>query len=81
MVSTVRSYSDIVLNTVQKSMNDSRTHSKVTMEFGLQAGGETGVPFVTKRTAQANVKVTTEWDLSRGNQGTPEGKPLSPSGN
>ena len=35
------------------------------MEFGLQAGGETGIPFVTKDTAQANVKVLIEWDLSK----------------
>jgi hypothetical protein len=38
------------------------------MEFGLQAGGETGVPFVTKGTAQANVKVTIEWDFSKDKQ-------------
>ncbi len=68
MVSTVRGYSRIVLNTVQKSMTDLRSPSKVTMEFGLQAGGETGVPFVTKGTAQANVKVTIEWDFSKDKQ-------------
>jgi hypothetical protein len=39
MVSTVKGYSKIVLDTVQKSMADLRTPSKVTMEFGLQAGG------------------------------------------
>ncbi len=68
MVSTVREYSKIVLDTVQKSMTDLRSPSKVTMEFGLQAGGETGVPFVTKGTTQANVKVTIEWDLSQEKQ-------------
>ena len=73
MVSTVRGYSRIVLNTVQKSMNDLRSPSKVTMEFGLQAGGETGVPFVTKGTAQANVKVTIEWDFSKDKQQNPSG--------
>ncbi|MEQ8537320.1 MAG: CU044_2847 family protein [Coleofasciculus sp. D1-CHI-01] len=35
------------------------------MEFGLQTGGETGIPFVTKGSAQANVKITIEWDLSQ----------------
>ncbi len=68
MVSTVRGYSKIVLDTVHKSMADLRSPSKVTMEFGLQAGGETGIPFVTKGTAQANVKVTIEWDLSKDKQ-------------
>ncbi len=68
MVSTVRGYSKIVLDTVRKSMTDLHTPSKVTMEFGLQAGGESGIPFVTKGTAQANVKVTIEWDLSKDKQ-------------
>lgn len=65
MISTVRNYSGLILNSVKQGMSDS-TPSKVTMEFGLQAGGETGVPFVTKGSAQANVKVTIEWDLSQG---------------
>jgi hypothetical protein len=73
MVSTVRGYSKIVLDTVQKSMTDLRTPSKVTMEFGLQAGGESGIPFVTKGTAQANVKVTLEWNLSQEKQQNPPG--------
>ncbi|HEY9675848.1 MAG TPA: CU044_2847 family protein [Waterburya sp.] len=68
MVTTVKGYSKIILDTVQKSMADLRSPSKVTMEFGLQAGGETGVPFVTKGTAQANVKVTIEWDFSKDKQ-------------
>jgi len=63
MVSTVRGYSQLVLNTVQQSMSDLHTPSKVTLEFGLQAGGETGIPFITKGTAQANVKVTIDWEL------------------
>ncbi len=73
MVSTVRGYSKIVLDTVQKSMTDLRTPSKVTMEFGLQAGGESGIPFVTKGSAQANVKVTIEWNLSQEKQQNPPG--------
>jgi hypothetical protein len=71
MTSTVRGYSKIVLETVQKSMSDLRSPNKVTMEFGLQAGGETGIPFVTKGTAQANVKVTIEWDFGKDKQQSP----------
>ena len=63
MISTVRGYSRMVLNSVKEGVNDIQPPSKMTLEFGLQAGGETGVPFVTKGTAQANVKVTIEWDL------------------
>lgn len=62
--STVRGYAQIVLNTVQQGMTDLRAPQKVTLEFGIQAGGETGVPFITKGTAQANVKVMIEWNLS-----------------
>lgn len=65
MASTVRGYSKMVLDSVKEGVTDSLTPSKVKLEFGLQAGGETGVPFVTKGTEQANVKVTIEWDLSK----------------
>ena len=65
MISTVRGYSQMVISSVKDGLNDVLTPTKVTMEFGLQAGGETGIPFVTKGTAQANVKVTIEWDLSK----------------
>lgn len=62
-VSTIQGYSQIVLDAVKQGMSDA-TPSKVTLEFGLQAGGETGIPFVTKGSAQANVKVTIEWELN-----------------
>jgi hypothetical protein len=68
MTSTVRGYATTVLDTVQQGMVDLRSPSKVILEFGLQAGGETGVPFVTKGTAQANVRVSIEWDLSQSKQ-------------
>ena len=53
MVSTVRGYSQTVLNTVQAGMTDLLTPDKVTLEFGLQIGGEMGVAFVAKGSAQA----------------------------
>ena len=65
MASTVRGYSKLVLDTIQNNMADLEKPTKVTLEFGIQAGGETGVPFVTKGTAQANVKVTVEWDFTK----------------
>ncbi|MCP2728793.1 CU044_2847 family protein [Limnofasciculus baicalensis] len=65
MVSTVRGYSKMVLDSVKQGLTDSLAPSKVTLEFGIQAGGETGIPFVTKGAAQANLKVTIEWDLSK----------------
>ncbi len=32
------------------------------IEFGISAGGEAGVPFVTKGTVGANFKVTIKWN-------------------
>ena len=32
-----------------------------TLEFGIEMGGEAGVPFVAKGTATAHVTVTLEW--------------------
>ncbi len=63
MMSTVGGYSQIVLDAVKQGMSDSAP-SKVTLEFGVQVGGETGIPFVTTGSAQANVKVTVEWALN-----------------
>jgi hypothetical protein len=34
---------------------------KVSVEFGLTLGGETGVPFLTKATGEANFKITIDW--------------------
>ena len=34
--------------------------SKVTLEFGLEIGGEAGIPYVTKGSAKSNLKVTVE---------------------
>ncbi|MEL6136325.1 MAG: CU044_2847 family protein [Cyanobacteria bacterium J06626_23] len=33
---------------------------KVTLQFGIQIGGEAGVPYVTKGTAQSNLTITVE---------------------
>jgi hypothetical protein len=33
---------------------------KVTLEFGIELGGEAGIPYVTKGTAKSNLKVTVE---------------------
>ena len=33
----------------------------LSMEFGLEVGGEAGIPFVTKGTATANFTVSVEW--------------------
>jgi hypothetical protein len=69
MSSTILGYSSMVLNVVKEGMGDQLAPDSVTLEFGLQLGGEAGVPFVTKGTAQANIKVTIEWDLKKTSRG------------
>jgi hypothetical protein len=34
--------------------------NKVTLEFGVEMGGETGVPYITKGTAKTNLKIQVE---------------------
>ena len=62
MVNTIQGYSRLLLDAVEKGVEDFAP-DKVTLEFGVQFGGEAGVPFVAKGTAQANAKVSAEWVL------------------
>jgi hypothetical protein len=56
--STIRAYTTYTLNAFkQVKIADV---NKVTLEFGIQIGGETGIPYVTKGTAQSNLKITVE---------------------
>ncbi|EGJ35136.1 MULTISPECIES: CU044_2847 family protein [Moorena] len=34
--------------------------NKVTLEFGIEIGGEAGIPYITKGTAKSNIKITAE---------------------
>mgnify|MGYP001791544211 FL=1 len=36
---------------------------KVTLEFGVEVGGEAGIPYVTKGTAKSNLKIQVECSL------------------
>jgi Trypsin-co-occurring domain 1 len=65
MASTLHGYAEMVLNAVQQSMKDHLAPDSVKLELGLQLGGEAGVPFVTKGTTQANVRITIEWRLNK----------------
>jgi Trypsin-co-occurring domain 1 len=58
---TIHGYTSLVLDAVRPNANEKLKVSKVTLEFGIQLGGESGVPFIAKGTAQGNVKVTIDW--------------------
>jgi hypothetical protein len=56
--STVRTYTSYTMNAF-KNMATANVET-VTLEFGLKVGGEAGVPYVTKGTAESNLKITVQ---------------------
>lgn len=55
---TIRAYTTHTLNAFQHVAV--ANIDKVTLEFGVEIGGEAGVPYVTKGTAKSNMKITVE---------------------
>ncbi|HLP90766.1 MAG TPA: CU044_2847 family protein [Nostocaceae cyanobacterium] len=55
---TVRSYTIYTLNAFKQI--PIANVDKVTLEFGIEMGGEAGVPYVTRGTAKSNMKITVE---------------------
>ncbi|HIK43691.1 MAG TPA: hypothetical protein IGR64_02270 [Leptolyngbyaceae cyanobacterium M65_K2018_010] len=55
---TIRTYTSYTMNAF-KDMATANVE-KVVLEFGLKVGGEAGVPYVTKGTAESNLKITVE---------------------
>lgn len=58
MQSTIRTYTAYTLNAF-KDMATANV-DKVTLEFGITVAGESGVPYVTKGSAECNLKITVE---------------------
>lgn len=55
---TIRAYTIYSLNASKKVAI--ANVDKVTLKFGIEVGGEAGVPYVTKGTAKSNLKITVE---------------------
>lgn len=55
---TIRAYTLYTLSAFKKVAI--ANVDKVTLEFGIELGGEAGVPYVTKGTAKSNLKITVE---------------------
>lgn len=55
---TIRIYTDHTLNAFRNLAG--ANVDKVTLEFGIKVGGEAGIPYVTKGTAESNIKITVE---------------------
>ncbi len=59
---TIRAYTVYSLNAFKKI--PVANIDKVTLEFGIKVGGEAGIPYVTKGTAESNLKITVECSFS-----------------
>ncbi len=55
---TIRAYTNYTLSAFKKVA--SANVDKVTLEFGIKISGEAGVSYVTKGTAESNLKITVE---------------------
>lgn len=55
---TIRAYTNHTMNAFRDMA--CANVERVTLEFGLKVGGEAGVPYVTKGTAESNLKITVE---------------------
>ena len=58
MQGTIRAYTHYTLNAFRSMV--SANVNKVTLEFGIKIGGEAGIPYVTKSTAESNLKIIVE---------------------
>ena len=58
MQNTMKAYTVYTLNAFKQVAG--ANIDKVTLEFGVKVAGEAGIPYVTKGTADANIKVTVE---------------------
>ena len=60
--STIKAYTSYTLNAFKQVAI--ANVDKVTLEFGIKIAGEAGVPYVTKGTAESNLKITVECSFS-----------------
>lgn len=64
--STIYTYTSLTLNAFKKVAI--ANVDKVTLEFGIEVGGEAGIPYVTKGTAKSNLKITVECSFADKNE-------------
>lgn len=62
---TIKAYTNYALNAFKQVAT--ANVDKVTLEFGIQISGEAGIPYVTKGTAQSNLKITVECSFPKEN--------------
>jgi hypothetical protein len=55
---TIRDYTTYTLQAFEQVAT--ANINKITLEFGVKIGGEAGIPYITKGTAESNLKITVE---------------------
>lgn len=55
---TIKAFAEYSLNSFKQISN--ADVDKVTLEFGINIGGEAGIPYVTKGSVGSNLKITVE---------------------
>jgi len=63
METTIKTYTQRTLNAFRDLA--SAEVDKVQLEFGISLGGEAGIPYVTKGTAECSLKITVECKFSK----------------
>lgn len=63
METTIKTYTQRTLNAFTDLA--SANVDKVQLEFGINLGGEAGIPYVTKGTAECSLKITVECSFPR----------------
>jgi hypothetical protein len=56
--STIKTFTGYTLNSFRQVAN--ANIDKVTLEFGINVGGEAGIPYITKGSVGSNIKITVE---------------------
>ncbi|MDJ0712922.1 MAG: CU044_2847 family protein [Prochloraceae cyanobacterium] len=63
---TIKAYTTHTLNAF-KQVKSSANIEKVTLEFGIKVGAEGAVPYITKGTAESNLKIQVECSFPKDN--------------
>ena len=61
--STLSVFKNSVVDQIKNEVIEGVKPKSISLDIGLQFGGEMGVPFVTKGSAQANLKVSIIWEM------------------
>jgi hypothetical protein len=65
---TIKTFTHYTLTSFQQVAN--ANIDKVTLEFGINVGGEAGIPYITKGSVGSNIKISVECSFPKNTQPT-----------